>query len=163
MKKRFARYAAGVALLAAAGFAAASILTGGALSLGLTVSSTASTATVKTTVSTATTTASRRVTVCHPTGSKTHPFVTVTVDQHAVAAVIKGGGHVGACTGSEKPRTTHGTTTASPSVSKDTGSSNAKTDNGHAHTASGSSTTTVTTTETAGPGNGVGQGHGHGK
>jgi hypothetical protein len=48
-----------------------------------------------------------RVQVCHATGSKKHPFVTITVDSHAVAAVTKHGGHVGPCTGTETPRPKH--------------------------------------------------------
>ena len=42
-----------------------------------------------------------RVTVCHLTGSKKHPAVTITVASSAVNAVLKGGGHLGACTGTE--------------------------------------------------------------
>jgi hypothetical protein len=45
-----------------------------------------------------------RVVVCHLTGSKKHPFKTITVASSAVAATTKGGGHVGACTGSETRR-----------------------------------------------------------
>jgi hypothetical protein len=45
-----------------------------------------------------------RVTVCHLTGSKKHPAVTITVAPTAVAAVLKGGGHLGPCTGTETPK-----------------------------------------------------------
>jgi hypothetical protein len=46
-----------------------------------------------------------RVVVCHLTGSKKHPFKTISVAASAVAAVTKAGGHVGACTGTETRRT----------------------------------------------------------
>jgi hypothetical protein len=45
-----------------------------------------------------------RVTVCHLTGSKKHPAVTIAVAPSAVNAVLKGGGHVGACNGTETPK-----------------------------------------------------------
>jgi hypothetical protein len=45
-----------------------------------------------------------KVTVCHLTGSKKHPAVTISVAASAVAAVLKGGGHLGPCTGTEKPK-----------------------------------------------------------
>jgi hypothetical protein len=45
-----------------------------------------------------------RVTVCHLTGSKKHPFRTIKVASSAVHAAIKGGGHVGPCTGTETRR-----------------------------------------------------------
>ena len=42
-----------------------------------------------------------RVQICHLTGSKKHPFHTITVSSAAVAAHVRHGDHVGACTGSE--------------------------------------------------------------
>jgi hypothetical protein len=48
-----------------------------------------------------------KVVVCHPTGSKKHPFRTIRVARKAVAAAIKGGGHLGPCTGNEKPKPKH--------------------------------------------------------
>jgi hypothetical protein len=48
-----------------------------------------------------------KVVVCHPTGSKKHPFRTIRVAPKAVAAAIKGGGHRGACLGNEKPKPKH--------------------------------------------------------
>ena len=42
-----------------------------------------------------------RVQICHRTGSKKHPFHTITVSSAAVAAHVRHGDHVGACTGSE--------------------------------------------------------------
>ena len=51
-----------------------------------------------------------RVQICHVTGSKKHPFHTITVSSSAVAAHVRHGDHLGACTGSEtvKPRHDHG-------------------------------------------------------
>ena len=48
-----------------------------------------------------------KVVVCHPTGSKKHPFRTIRVSRKAVKAATKGGGHVGRCTGNEKPKPKH--------------------------------------------------------
>ena len=45
-----------------------------------------------------------KVVVCHPTGAKKHPFRTIRVARKAVHAAIKGGGHLGPCTGTEKPK-----------------------------------------------------------
>jgi hypothetical protein len=42
-----------------------------------------------------------RVQICHLTGSKKHPSHTITVSSAAVAAHVRHGDHVGACTGSE--------------------------------------------------------------
>ena len=42
-----------------------------------------------------------RVQICHLTGSKKHPFHTITVSSAAVAAHVRHGDHVGACTGTE--------------------------------------------------------------
>ena len=51
-----------------------------------------------------------RVQICHVTGSKKHPFHTITVSSNAVAAHVRHGDHVGACTGNEtrKSHTNHG-------------------------------------------------------
>jgi hypothetical protein len=49
-----------------------------------------------------------KVTVCHLTGSKKHPAVTISVAASAVDAVIKGGGHVGACTPADNKPKAHG-------------------------------------------------------
>jgi hypothetical protein len=48
-----------------------------------------------------------RVTVCHLTGSKKHPAVTIKVAPSAVNAVLKGGGHLGPCNGTETPKPKH--------------------------------------------------------
>src|SRR5436305_2203943 len=45
-----------------------------------------------------------RVTICHITGSKKHPAHTITVSSAAVAAHLRHGDHLGACTGTETPR-----------------------------------------------------------
>ena len=54
-----------------------------------------------------------RVQICHLTGSKKHPFHTITVSSAAVAAHVRHGDHAGACTGSETPKahSNNGTTT----------------------------------------------------
>jgi hypothetical protein len=51
-----------------------------------------------------------RVQVCHLTGSKKHPFHTITVSPNAVAAHVRHGDHAGPCTGTEtaKPKHHHG-------------------------------------------------------
>jgi hypothetical protein len=64
------------------------------------------------------TTPGRRVTICHRTKSRKHRFVTITVSQHAVAAHLRHGDHLGPCTGKE-----HG-------KKKKTGPGNSKHDNG---------------------------------
>jgi hypothetical protein len=93
----------GVLVLVAAGFASASILAGGGL--GAVLRSLTGTTETETHVTTGTTTVpgGRRVVVCKATESRKHPFRTIVVDQHAVASVLKHGGHIGACTGSETP------------------------------------------------------------
>ena len=45
-----------------------------------------------------------RVQICHLTGSKKHPAHTITVSSAAVAAHLRHGDHLGACTGSETGR-----------------------------------------------------------
>src|SRR6476661_1146517 len=52
-----------------------------------------------------------RVTICHLTGSKKHPGHTITVSSKAVAAHLRHGDHLNACTGTEKPRPKKHTTT----------------------------------------------------
>jgi hypothetical protein len=95
-------------VMAAAGFAAASIVTGKSLA-DMVTGTVTTTATVTTTVTNTTTTnvGARRVTICHLTGSRKHPAVTITVSQSAVAAHLRHGDHLGACTGNEKPRPKH--------------------------------------------------------
>jgi hypothetical protein len=88
-----------------------------------------------------------RVELCHLTGSRKHPGHTITVSSAAVAAHVRHGDHLGACTGNESPRPKH-------HDDEDAGSSTSTT-----------STSTTATTVTPGQnehGNWNGQGHGHG-
>jgi hypothetical protein len=90
----------GVVLLATAGFAGASIATGkGVFSLMATT-----TATTGTTGTTTTPTTGRKVTICHRTHRKNHPFRTIRVSRNAVAAHLRHGDHLGACTAQEKAK-----------------------------------------------------------
>ncbi len=56
-----------------------------------------------------------RVTICHRTGSKKHPAHTITVSSAAVAAHLRHGDHLGACTSSE-PAKGHGATPGAPTT-----------------------------------------------
>lgn len=56
-----------------------------------------------------------RVTICHRTGSKKHPAHTITVSSAAVAAHLRHGDHLGACTGSEPPKG-HGAAAGAPTT-----------------------------------------------
>ena len=76
-----------------------------------------------------------RVTICHLTGSKKHPFHSITVSSAAVAAHLRHGDHIGACTGTETVRPKHNNghkpatgTTTSNGKGKGHGNSNS---NGH--------------------------------
>ena len=108
--RRLATPIAVIALLAAGGFAAVSIASGGGLAHGVTTG--------------LTTTTGGKVTVCHRTGSKKKPFHTITVAVPAVRAHLKHGDVLGPCTvatvaamkkhgkGAAKHTTTTTTTTA---------------------------------------------------
>ena len=48
--------------------------------------------------STTTVVGSRKVSVCHRTGSKKHPFVTIKIAQSAVKAHLRHGDAFGSCT-----------------------------------------------------------------
>jgi hypothetical protein len=63
-----------------------------------------------------------RVTICHVTGSKKHSAHTITVSSAAVAAHLRHGDHLGACTGAETRRA-HGkpSGTATPSAGNASG------------------------------------------
>jgi hypothetical protein len=57
-----------------------------------------------------------KVTICHLTGSKKHPARTIRVSSAAVAAHLRHGDHVGACTGTETPKPKKHTTTTTTTV-----------------------------------------------
>jgi hypothetical protein len=61
-----------------------------------------------------------RVQICHLTGSKKHPFHTITVSSKAVAAHVRHGDHVGACTGAETVKPKHKSGSANGSSSAPT-------------------------------------------
>ena len=82
--RRLATPVAAIALLAAGGFAAVSIASGGGLAHGITTG--------------LTTTTGGKVTVCHRTHSTKHPFHTITVAVPAVRAHLKHGDVLGPCT-----------------------------------------------------------------
>ena len=82
--RRLATPVAVIALLAAGGFAAVSIASGGGLGHGITTG--------------LTTTTGGKVTICHRTGSKKKPFHTITVAVPAVRAHLKHGDVLGPCT-----------------------------------------------------------------
>ena len=88
----------GLVLVAAAGFAAASIAMGGGFASMLTGSTATATGTTGTTAS------GRRVTVCHRTGSKKHPFRTITVSHAALAAHLRHGDRLGACSSEQSTK-----------------------------------------------------------
>jgi hypothetical protein len=81
--RRYGWVFAVTALLLAAGFAAASIASGG----GLRLLKTGTTSTVP-----------KKQTICHRTHSKKKKFVTITVSSNAVPAHLKHGDTLGACT-----------------------------------------------------------------
>ena len=135
--RRFGVPLAATALLVAGGFAAAAIASGGGIT-GVT--------TTDGTVATPTSTGPQsKVTICHRTGSKKHPFHTITVAAPSVPAHLAHGDVLGPCTPSTVTAMTHG--------------------HGKGHGGTGTTTTPTTSTSTAGPGNsgnhGNGGGHGH--
>src|SRR5438128_6317459 len=78
-----------------------------------------------------------KVVICHHTGSKSHPTVTISIDQHALPAHLKHGDTVGAC-----QTTPTVSTAAKPGKSKAHGKSKHQTT-----TTSTTSTTTAATTK----------------
>ena len=70
-----------------------------------------------------------KVTICHITGSKKHSAHTISVASSAVNAHLAHGDHLGACTGTEKPRS-HGTPSG---TSQQSGSDRGKGNGGHDH------------------------------
>ena len=83
----------GTLLLAAAGFAGASIATGGSIA-GISLTGTGTTGQTTTGPKN-----ERKVTICHKAGPK--KFVTIRVNQSAVKSHLKHGDHTGKCTGNE--------------------------------------------------------------
>ncbi len=75
-----------------------------------------------------------KVTICHITGSKKHPAHTISVSSSAVNAHLAHGDHLGACTGTEKPRP-HGTPSSASQhgASQQSGSDHGKGNGGHDH------------------------------
>lgn len=131
--RRLATPVAVIALLAAGGFAAVSIASGGGLGHGTTTG--------------LTTTTGGKVAICHRTGSKKHPFHTIIVAVPAVRAHLKHGDVLGPCTVATvaamkkhgKGAAKHATTTTTTSTG--TTAQNASTAHGNSgtHGASGSS------------------------
>lgn len=129
--RRLATPIAVIALLAAGGFAAVSIASGGGLAHGVTTG--------------LTTTTGGKVTVCHRTGSKKKPFHTITVAVPAVRAHLKHGDVLGPCTvatvaamkkhgkGAAKHTTTTTTTTTAQSTPTAHGNSGAHGASGGSH------------------------------
>jgi len=132
--RRLATPVAVIALLAAGGFAAVSIASGGGLGHGITTG--------------LTTTTGGKVTICHRTGSKKKPFHTITVAVPAVRAHLKHGDVLGPCTATTvaamkkhgRGAAKHATTTTSGTTTGTT-AQNTSTAHGNsgAHGASGSS------------------------
>jgi len=114
-----------VLVLAAAGFAGASIVGGGLAA----ILDTTSTATGSTSTETSTTPGSRRVVICHVTHSKKHPSHTITVSQRAVAAHLRHGDSLGACVAGATPNGKH----HGHDDATTTGTSKPEHDAGHGH------------------------------
>ena len=131
--RRLAVPAAVIALLAAGGFAAVSIAQGGGLAHITTTGTTGLTVT----------TPVQKVTLCHRTRSKKHPFVTITVAAPAVRAHLAHGDVLGRCTaatiatmkrhgkGAGKHTTTTTTTTAATQTSPAHGKSGSGSSGAH--------------------------------
>ncbi|HEU5363090.1 MAG TPA: hypothetical protein VFU56_07085 [Gaiellaceae bacterium] len=120
-----------VLVLAAAGFAGASIVGGGFAAI---LDDTISTSSLSTSTATATTPLGRRVVICHLTHSKKHPSHTITVSQHALRAHLKHGDTLGACVqGAEAHgKKGHGKGNAKHDATT-TGASKPEHDAGHGH------------------------------
>lgn len=145
VKRTLLSMATGFALLGAAGFAAASIASGGGFA-----ALTRTTDTVGSTGGTGSTAVSRKVTLCHGTHSKKHPGVTITVGAAAVPAHVRHGDTLGACAVTAKTHGEHGETTTTTTTSTQSASA-ADDDNESDDDAHGGS-----------HGNDGSRGHGHG-
>ncbi len=73
-----------------------------------------------------------RVTICHVTGSKKHRAHTITVSSAAVAAHLRHGDHLGACTGTETARK-HGKPAGAATSGHGSSSGSADSSHGHGH------------------------------
>src|SRR6266540_505938 len=146
----------GAALLGAAGFATASVVkTNKHPGAGSTVSSTSTGVTG--------TTPSRRVTICHHTGSRSNPQHTITVDEHAVPAHMAHGDTVGPCP--PTATTTQQATTQAQKSKPKKATPNGKSSTHGKSTTHGKSDTHGKPSNTGkpdNPGNGSGNGNGGG-
>jgi hypothetical protein len=134
--RRYGSAIAVTALLLAAGFAAASIASGGGLRLLDTTGTTGTTSTV-----------SHKQMLCHRTRSKKKPWVQITVDSHAVPAHLKHGDTLGACSQSQLAANKSKKSKKKSSSSSDSSSS---------------STSTSSSSQSNGKGNGNNNGQGNG-
>jgi hypothetical protein len=119
--RKYASAIAVTALLLTAGFAAASIASGGGLRLLQTTGSTGTTSTV-----------SHKQTLCHRTHSKKKPWVQISVDSHAVPAHLKHGDTLGACSQTQLAA-------GAAKKGKKKSSTSSSTSNGQSHGNSGNS------------------------
>jgi hypothetical protein len=104
IRKYAARVAGVIALCVAGGFSAVSIASGSTASSSDTVTTTRVTTAVTTTAgtttanSTTTVVTQRKVALCHKTGSRKHPYVTIFVSQSAVRGHLRHGDALTGCT-----------------------------------------------------------------
>ena len=102
----------------------------------------------------------KKVTICHRTHSKKHPFVTITVSQNALKAHLKHGDSIGPCSSPNSVASkAKRAKAAAAAKAKAAAAAKAKA-KGHAKKSSGSSGSSSGTAGTHG--NGGGNGH-HGK
>jgi hypothetical protein len=121
--RRLATPVAVIALLAAGGFAAVSIAQGGGLA--------------HITTTGLTTTTAGKVVICHRTGSKKHPFHTITVAVPAVRAHLRHGDVLGPCTATTVAAMKHGKGKHSTTTSTSTTTTSATQPSSPAHGNSG--------------------------
>jgi hypothetical protein len=138
--RRFGPALAVSAVLAAGGFAAASIASGGGLRFASTTGTTGLTGTGP---------LGQRITICHHTHSKKHPFQTITINIHAWPAHARHHDTLGACTSAQ----THTTTSTNRHHGHDKGHGAGNTSHNQGNGKGNGN---------HGNGNGQGQGGGHG-
>jgi hypothetical protein len=115
----------------------------------------------------------KKVTICHRTHSKKHPFVTITVSQHALKAHLKHGDSVGPCSApnsvaskAKKAKAAAAAKAAAKAKAKAKAKGHGKKKNGgQAPSTGGSSSPSPGKSGSHGNGNGHGNGggNGHGK